>query len=243
MAENYLRSFTGLNVTNNRIDMLRADFSGLKNLDKVISDVLTKLTLRDNVNQQIGLVKSGSLSLQEFDGWFSGLVRAELGKVLGIVRNKAIAKARAAGAGSASSAVLRRMYRGEYTGNINIGGNRGRITNRKRVVPEPNGGKSGIRRPRTMKDRTKDLQEYFGPDRSFVLRVLESGRDVYMATSEGAIGRGSKATWGRRGAMAPRNWFFHNMKTDMEQAAQQLGQSLTGAVEKWIDQQFKDETT
>lgn len=241
MADNYLRSFTGLNVTNNRIDMLRADFSGLNNLDKVISSVLKKLSLKDNVTQNVKMVKGGRMSLQEFDGWFSELVRAELGKVLGIVRNKAVAKARGAGAGSASSAVLRRMYKREYTGNINIGGNRGRITNRKRIVPEPNGGKSGIRRLRTMKDRTEQLQEYFGPDRSFVLRILESGRDVYMATPEGPTGRGSKATWGRRGAMAPRNWFFHSMKSDMEQAAQQLGQTLTGAVEKWIEQQFKDE--
>lgn len=240
MAELY-SSFKGLNVTNNRIDMLRADFSGLNNLDKVISSVLKKLSLKDNVTQNVKMVKGGRMSLQEFDGWFSELVRAELGKVLGIVRNKAVAKARGAGAGSASSAVLRRMYKREYTGNINIGGNRSRITNRKRIVPEPNGGKSGIRRPRTMKDRTKQLQEYFGPDRSFVLRILESGRDVYMATPEGPTGRGSKATWGRRGAMAPRNWFFHSMKSDMEQAAQQLGQTLTGAVEKWIEQQFKDE--
>lgn len=240
MAELY-SSFRGLNVTNNRIDMLRADFSGLNNLDKVISSVLKKLSLKDNVTQNVKMVKGGRMSLQEFDGWFSELVRAELGKVLGIVRNKAVAKARGAGAGSASSAVLRRMYKREYTGNINIGGNRSRITNRKRIVPEPNGGKSGIRRPRTMKDRTKQLQEYFGPDRSFVLRILESGRDVYMATPEGPTGRGSKATWGRRGAMAPRNWFFHSMKSDMEQAAQQLGQTLTGSVEKWIEQQFKDE--
>lgn len=240
MAELY-SSFRGLNVTNNRIDMLRADFSGLNNLDKVISSVLKKLSLKDNVTQNVRMVKGGRMSLQEFDGWFSELVRAELGKVLGIVRNKAVAKARGAGAGSASSAVLRRMYKREYAGNINIAGNRSRITNRKRIVPEPNGGKSGIRRPRTMKNRTKQLQEYFGPDRSFVLRILESGRDVYMATPEGPTGRGSKATWGRRGAMAPRNWFFHSMKSDMEQAAQQLGQTLTGAVEKWIEQQFKDE--
>ena len=240
MAELY-SSVRGLNVTNNRIDMLRADFSGLNNLDKVISSVLKKLSLKDNVTQNVRMVKGGRMSLQEFDGWFSELVRAELGKVLGIVRNKAVAKARGAGAGSASSAVLRRMYKREYACNINIAGNRSRITNRKRIVPEPNGGKSGIRRPRTMKNRTKQLQEYFGPDRSFVLRILESGRDVYMATPEGPTGRGSKATLGRRGAMAPRNWFFHSMKSDMEQAAQQLGQTLTGAVEKWIEQQFKDE--
>ncbi len=233
-------SFTGLNVTNSRIDGLMADFAGLNNLDKVISSVLKKLSLKDNVNQQVRMVKGGNMSLQEFDGWFSELVRAELGKVLGIQRAKAIQKAREAGAGSASSAVLRRTYKGEYTGNINIGGNRRRITSKRRVVPEPNGGKSGIRRPRTMKDRTKDLQEYFGPDRSFVLRILESGRDVFMATPEGPTGRRSMATYGRRGSITARNWFFHTMKSDMEQAAQQLGQTLTGAVEKWIEQQFKE---
>jgi hypothetical protein len=240
MAE-FASGFRGLNVTNNRIEGLMADFSGLKNLEKMVDSVLRKLQLQDRVSQNVRMVNGGNMSLQEFDGWFSELVRVELGKVLGIQRARAVQKARAAGAGSASSAVLRRTYKGEYASNINIGGNRGRITNRKRIVPEPNGGKSGIRRPRTMKDRTKELQEYFGPDRSFVLRILESGRDVYMATPEGPTGRGSKATYGRRGAMAPRNWFFHSMKSDMEQAAQQLGQTLTGAVEKWIEQQFKDE--
>ena len=234
-------SVRGLNVTNNRIEGLMADFSGLQNLEKMVDSVLRKLQLQDRVSQNVRMVKGGNMSLQEFDGWFSELVRVELGKVLGIQRARAVQKARAAGAGSASSAVLRRTYKDEYAGNINIGGNRSRITNKKRIVPEPNGGKSGILRPRTMKDRTKELQEYFGPDRSFVLRILESGRDVYMATPEGPTGRRSKATWGRRGAMAPRNWFFHSMKSDMELAAKQLGQTLTGAVEKWIEQQFKDE--
>ena len=233
--------FKGLNVTNNRIEGLMADFSGLKNLEKMVSSVLNKLALKDNVTQNVGMVKAGQMSLQDFDGWFSELVRAELGKVLGIQRNRAIQKAREAGAGSAQTAVLRRMYKREYTGNINIGGNRGRITNRKRMVPPPSGGQSGIRRPRSMKPRTREYQEYYGPDRSFILRILESGRDVYYARSEGPTGKGSKATYGRRGAMAPHPWFFHSMRSDMEQAAKQLGQTLTGAVEKWIEQQFKDE--
>jgi hypothetical protein len=48
------------------------------------------------------------------------------------------------------------------------------------------------------------------------------------------------ATYGKRGSITARNWFFHTMKSDMEQAAQQLGQTLTGAVETWIEQQFKE---
>ena len=233
--------FKGLNVTNYRIEGLMADFSGLKSLEKIVSKTLNRLALQDNVNQQVSMVKGGKMSMQEFDGWFSELVRKELGKTLGIIRNKAIGKARGAGAGSASSAVLRRTYKDEYAVNINIATNRRRITNKKRAVPEPNGGESGIRRPRTVKPRTKTLREYYGPDRGFVLRILDGGRDVFRATSDGPIGRGSKATYGKRGAIGPRNFFFHSMKSDMEQAAQQLGYTLTGAVEKWIEQKFTEE--
>lgn len=235
-----ITSFKGLNVTNNRIGMLRADFSGLQNLDKVISSVLNRLSMTDSVNNRVASVGNGTMSRQEFDGWMSELVRVELGKTLGIVRAKAVQKARAAGAGSASSAVLRRMYKSGREGNVNIGGNNRRMSSRTRIVPEPDGGKSGIRRPRTVSKRTKELREYYGPDRSFVLRILESGRDVYMAHAEGAIGPGSKATHGRRGAIAPRNWFFHSMRSDMEQAAQRLGYTLTTAVEKWIEQKFNE---
>lgn len=235
-----VHGFSGLNVTNSRIDGLMADFSGLKSLESIVDKTLRRLSLSDKVSQNVGMVKRGSMSMQEFDGWMSELVRKELGKTLAIVRANAVRKASGAGAGSASSAVLRRMYKGEYAGNINIAGGNRRISSHTRQVPEPNGGKSGIRRERTVKPRTKQLREYYGPDRGFILRILESGRDVYMATPEGPTGRGSKATYGKRGSMAPRNWFFHSMKSDMEQAAQQLGQTLTGAVEKWVEQQFNE---
>ena len=240
MAQEMITSFKGLNVTNNRIGMLRADFSGLQNLDKVISSVLNRLSMTDSVNNRVAAVGNGTMSRQEFDGWMSELVRVELGKTLGIVRNKAVQKARAAGAGSASSAVLRRMYKSGREGNVNIARDNRRLSSRTRIVPEPDGGKSGIHRHRSVSKRTKELREYYGPDRSFVLRILESGRDVYMAHAEGAIGPGSKATHGRRGAIAPRNWFFHSMRSDMEQAAQHLGYTLTTAVEKWIEQKFNE---
>lgn len=235
-------NFSGLNATNNRLALLQADFSGLKNLDKIINATLKRLSMESRVQGNLALYKSGAMSREDFDGFFAELVRKELGKTLGIVRNKAIAKARQAGAGSAASAVLRRMYKSGKEGNINIAGNRGRISSRDRVVPPPSGGKSGIRRERTVKPRTEQLRKYYGPDRGFVLRILEGGRDVYMATSDGPTGRGSKATYGKRGAMGPRNFFFHQMQSDMEQAAQQLGQTLIGAVEKWVEQQFTEST-
>ena len=125
--------FKGLNVTNSRIEGLSADFSGLNKLDEIIDDVLRRLVLRDNVQKSIEMVKGGSMSVQDFDGYFSEIVRKELGKTLGIIRNKAIAKARSAGAGSASTAITRRMYKDEYAGNNNILGNRKRISSRKRL--------------------------------------------------------------------------------------------------------------
>lgn len=237
----YITGSRGLSVTNRRVEGLMADFSGLVNLEKVVDSVLHRLALQENVTKQADMVRSGTISLQDFDGWFSELVRKELGRTLGVLRAKAVQKAVDAKAGSASSAVHRRMYKNEYTGNINIGGNRKRISSRKRVVPPPDGGKSGIKRPRTVKSRTKQLREYYGPDRDFILRILESGRDVFMATPEGPTGRRSQATYGKRGSITPRNWFFHTMKSDMELAAKQLGQTLTGAVEKWVQQEFTEQ--
>lgn len=230
-----------LNATQQRIDMLRADFSGLENLNEVIISVLKKLNTDSSVQTGMRLLKNGSWSLEAFDGWFEPLVRAELGKVLAIVRANAVRKARDNGAGSAAGAVLRRQYKDRLAANINIASPGRRLSSKNRVVDEPNGGKSGIRRERTVKDRTQQLREYYGPDRGFILRILEGGRDVFMATPEGPTGRGSKATYGRRGAIGARNWFFHSMHSDMEQAAQQLGQTLTTAVEKWVEQKFSEE--
>lgn len=221
-----------------RLNSLMADFSGLNNLEKVVDSVLERL--REQAAGMRIAHAAGTISKESFDGYFSELIRTELGKVLAIQRAKAVQKARAAGAGSASSAVLRRIYKSGTEGNINIASAGRRISSRTRVVPEPDGGKSGIRRPRTMQPRTKKLQEYYGPDRGFVLRVLDGGRDVFYARPEGPTGRRSKATYGRRGAIEPRNWFFHSMKSDMELAAQQLGETLVGAVEEWVEQQFNE---
>ena len=224
---------TNLRASDARIEGLMADFSGLKNLDKAVNSVLEKLKLDASTQTNLSMVRSGSMSREQFDGWFSELVRKELGKVLAIMRAKAVQKARDAGAGSASSAVLRRMYKDEFGGNINIGGNRGRISSRNRLY-EP-----GKIKPRYVSERTKDINEYYGPDRSFILRFLENGTDVRTAKSYGPTGRGSRASWGRRGSIAPRS-FFHSMSSDMEQAAQQLGQTLKGYVETWIEKEFNE---
>jgi hypothetical protein len=231
MAEYITQS--GLTVTDNRINMLMADFSGLDNLEKVVDSVLRKLALRDNVTTMVDMYRERKMTLQMLDGWFSELVRVELGKVLAIQRAKAVQKARAAGAGSASSAVLRRTYKDEYAGNINIASPRGRISSRKRLYTP------GTKKPRYVSDSTRKRNEYYGPDRGFILRFLEGGTDVRTAKSFGPVGRGSTASWGSRGSIAPRS-FFHSMSSDMELAAQQLGQTLMGNVESWVEKAFTE---
>lgn len=240
MAE-LARGFKGLNVTNRQIEGFMADFSGYVNLEKLVSDTLTKLSLSNSVQSGVRLVKGGHMSMGDFDGWFAEIVNLELRNAIGVLRNKAIQKALAIGAHDAAYAVSRRTYKEGFTANINIAGHRGRISSRRRIVEPPSGGKSGIHRPRTVKDRTKTIREYYGPDRDFLLRIFSEGRDVFMATPEGPTGRGSGATYGRRGAMAPRWNFVHSMQSDMQQAAQQLGINLTGYVEKWLDTKFKEE--
>ena len=222
--------FKGLNVTNNRIEGLMADFSGLKNLEQIVSDTLQKLALSNSVQSGVRLVKSGNMTLGDFENpvmtpW---------------VHNKAIQKALAVGAHYAAYAISRRTYKERYGGNINIAGHRGRISSRSRIVEPPTGGKSGIRRDRTVKDRTMQLRKYYGPDRDFILRILNEGRDTFMAKSDGPIGRGSKATWGNRGAIAPRNWFGATLRSDLELAARQLGLSLEKQVKEWVETKFSE---
>jgi len=231
--------FKGLPATNARIDSLMADFSGLIDLEDIVSKTLERLSMKDNVQQQVSMVKGGTIGMQDFDGWFSQVVRAELGKTLGIVRAKAVEKAARAGAGSAASAVYRRMHKGEYAGNINISGNRKRLTNKKRQVNPPDGGKSGIHRKRTVSKKTKRINEYFGPDRHFILRFLNDGTDTRTAMPQGPTGRRSMATYGNRSLITGKG-FFHQMKSDMEQAANELGTTLINHVEKWVSQKFTE---
>ena len=235
----YVGGFVGLSATNERIGMLRADFSGLKDLEKIIDKVLRRIALQENVQQNVAQVKGGSMTMEQFDGWFAPIVRQELGKTLGIVRNKAMQKVPAS-AKSVASAILRRQYKDEYKGNINILGNRKRISFQTRTYPEPTGGVKGIRRHRSVSSRTKKLYEYFGPDRAFILRFLESGTDVRTAHSQGPSGRRSQATYGNRGNIGARS-FFGQANSDMEAAAKALGTTLVNYVEKWVQKIFDEE--
>lgn len=235
MAEMYT-SYKGLPVANNRIEGLMADFSGLNNLESVVYKALKRLEASDKVQNQVAAVKNRNLSMNEFDGWFAELIRKELGRTLGIVRNQAIKRARTAGGltnSETATAILRRQYRDEYAGNINIAGNRKRISWKKRTY-EP-----GTKKKRYVSSRTKKLNEYFGPDRSFILRFLQFGTDTRTANTYGPKGKGSLASWGNRGSVGGRD-FFGPVSTDMQAAARELGTTLVNYVENWIEKVFNE---
>lgn len=231
--DGYVGSFTGLDATNARIGLLRADFEGLKDLEVIIDKVLRRLALQENTKQNIASVKGGSMTLEQFDGWFEPLVRQELGKTLAIVRNKAVAKARAAGARDAAAAVTRRTYQDELKVNINILGNRRRISYKTRAYTP------GTKRVRSVSPRTKKLYEYYGPDRAFVLRFLEGGTGARTASPHGPTGRRSMATYGNRGSIGARS-FFGQVAPEMAQAANELGTTLVNYVEQWVDEVFNE---
>ena len=131
--------------------------------------------------------------------------------------------------GAASTAIFRRSYQDEIGGNINIAGNNKRMSSKRRPW-EP-----GKIKKRDHTSRTATINRYYGLDRAFILRILEAGRDSYMAESgTGATGRGSKATWGRRGAMAARGFF-----TDMTGAMNHSADIIARSVERYIERNFK----
>ena len=229
----YTKGFTNLPATNYRIGMLMADFSGMNELEERFNKLMDRLVLSEKIQAPARLVQNGVWNRSTFDQYFAEVVRQELGKQLGIIRHKAKKKAQAAGAGSAAGAVMRRMYRDSYGGNVNIAGHHGRLSSRTRFY-EP-----GKIKPRHVGKRTRDINEYYGPDRDFILRFLEGGTDIRYAQSYGPGGRKSQATYGNRGAIGSRS-FFHSMSSDMEQAAQVLGQSLINYVEKFIERDFKE---
>ena len=228
-----------LHASQARLDGLVADFSGLINLEKIVNDTLERLKRKSG--GMYSLATQQIISKEDFDGYFSELIRVELGKTLAIVRAKAKQKAATdARAGSSSSGVTWHQSKEGNRGYVGINSPRKRLSSNKRILQEPTGGKSGIRRHRTVSDRTNQINEYFGPDRHFILRFLEFGTDVRTAKPSGPTGLRSKASYGARGNISPRS-FMHSVGSDMELAAQQLGQTLIGYVEAFIDKKFKEE--
>lgn len=231
-AQKYMATLLkALPKTNARVELLEADFKGLDKLSSVIENTLKRLQIRDDVQSMWSKTDANdSISLRQFDDYLEPIVRKELGKTLAIVRNKAVERARRAGAGSASVAIQRRTYKNTIGGNINISGGK-KISYRQRVY-EP-----GKLRTRYVGKRTRSVNTAYGPDRAFILRFLEFGTDIRTARGNGATGRRSQSTYGNRGAIGARS-FFGPASADMKIEASKMGTTLINYIERWVDEAF-----
>lgn len=86
------------------------------------------------------------------------------------------------------------------------------------------GQRGGNRVPRSQ--RTQDVMSYEGADRAFILRFLNAGTDERFAgTRNGGLS-------GRRGRIAPRNFFADSSHTAMQKAAAELSTLIDDMIKK-----------
>lgn len=112
----------------------------------------------------------------------------------------------------AYKAVKSMVYRKILGGNISIlqrkkAGARYRLIRERKldINPKQRGGNR-----RTRSERTEALDTYYGADRNFVLRFLNSG----------TVERSTK--YGNRGSITARNWFTNDAPHEMDIAAENL---------------------
>lgn len=115
-------------------------------------------------------------------------------------------------------AVRASIYRKILGGNVSIlnprkAGARYQLVKPRKLDANPK-QRGGNRVPRNA--RTESVDTYFGKDRAFILRFINSGTTQRMAGTRG--GRLS----GNRGSIAARNWFGNMAPREMELAAENL---------------------
>lgn len=160
-------------------------------------------------------------SMQITDRTFEKTLQTLIAKVLKQARAKLSQKAKSYMSRDprhAYLAVKHMVYKRILGGNVSILNKR----RRGKMMPPPPKSKrferGGNRIPRSK--RTEDLMSYYGSDRGFILRFLNSG------TKERHNGIG------RRGRIAPRNWFSSSAKAEMDAAAQELANLIDNEISK-----------
>ena len=143
------------------------------------------------------------------------------------------------------------VYRQILGGNVNILRKRKAGAPKDTWLPSSHTGRGGNRRTRG--DRTKALQGYWGPDRGFILRFLNSGAsnraiknfktdphraDVKRGSRGGDVSKyGKTVNTGARGNIAARNWFGNAGYYALVEAADKF----TAYIENMIAEQFGKE--
>lgn len=147
-------------------------------------------------------------------------VRKLIAKVMGEARgrvSKDISVSLANDPRKAYKAVKRAVYKQLFGGNISILAKRKASSSRATLVrqrkldlhPYQRGG-NRIKRS----DRTKQLDSYYGSDRGFVLRFLNSGTSA------------RQTRFGNRGAITGNNMFGHIAPWHMEQAVDEISDAV-----------------
>ena len=123
----------------------------------------------------------------------------------------------------AARAVKYSVYKSLFGGNISIlqkrGGTAGaryELIRQKKLQP---GQRGGNRRKRVDDNRNR-LETYFGADRGFVLRFINSG----------TVSRQTR--YGNRGSISQRDWFGHTAPWQMQTAAERVAAAINEYVNK-----------
>ena len=150
-------------------------------------------------------------------------------------------------------AVRSSVYKKILGGNLNIlasrrAGQRGVLMTERKLQP---GQRGGNRRP--MSSRTDNITTYYGKDRGFILRFLDSGTDVRTIPFRADSGRehvhrgsqggdvtkyGKTINTGSRGSIAARNWF----STAAPQALAQVSARLEEILDEELSAAFYEQT-
>jgi len=120
----------------------------------------------------------------------------------------------------AYKAVKHSVYKQILGGNLSILNKRRAGSTRPYEKPRTlrEGQRGGNRRPR--RQRTEQIDSYYGADRGFILRFLNSGT-------------GERDTrYGRRGSISARNFFASSGQKEMEQAMEELAKLINEEIEK-----------
>ena len=138
-------------------------------------------------------------------------------------------------------AVRSSVYKKILGGNLNILASR-RAGQRAMLIKDKtlqDGQRGGNRRRRT--SRTENLETYYGKDRGFILRFLDSGtanrvipfhsdsarEHVHRGSQGGDLSKyGKTINTGNRGSISPRNWFSNAAPQALAQMSERLEQIL-----------------
>jgi hypothetical protein len=168
------------------------------------------------------------------------IIREELKDATGRVREDATYEMKE-DPRKAYKAVKYTVYRKILGGNVSIlsprkAGARYELIKPRTLNPNKPGGNR-----RTVSGRTYQIETYYGRDRAFILRFLNSGtsnRNIkFTENSKRKVDKWNKhPNTGNRGNIAPRNWFANVAPKEMELACE----NLAGVIEEELAEAYAE---